>query len=40
MLADADFEAKQKELNRIRYQAIEKVGGGLNAKVRRIFGKV
>ena len=25
-----EFEEKQKELNRIRYEAIEKVGGGLN----------
>ena len=34
----ADFEEKQKELNRIRYQAIEKVGSALNAKARKVFG--
>jgi phosphoenolpyruvate carboxykinase (ATP) len=40
LYSEADFEAKQKELNKIRYEAIEKVGGGLNAKVRKVFGKV
>jgi hypothetical protein len=34
----AEFEQKQGELNRIRYEAIEKVGGGLNPKVRKVFG--
>jgi ATP-dependent phosphoenolpyruvate carboxykinase len=36
----AEFETKQKELNKIRYEAIEKIGGGLNPKVRKVFGKV
>jgi phosphoenolpyruvate carboxykinase (ATP) len=33
-----DFETKQRELNKIRYEAIEKVGPNLNAKVRQVFG--
>jgi len=35
----AEFEQKQKELSKIRNEAIEKIGGGLNAKVRGVFGK-
>jgi phosphoenolpyruvate carboxykinase (ATP) len=35
----AEFDAKQKELNKVRYEAIEKVGPGLNPKVRKIFQK-
>jgi phosphoenolpyruvate carboxykinase (ATP) len=35
----AEFEQKQKELNRIRYEAIEKIGGGLDPKVRNVFAK-
>ncbi len=35
----AEFEERQKELNQVRYEAIEKVGPGLNAKVRKIFQK-
>jgi hypothetical protein len=34
------FADKQTELNRIRYDAIEKIEGGLNPKVRKVFGKV
>jgi hypothetical protein len=40
LYSESDFGEKQKELNRIRYAAIEKVGPGLNAKVKRVFGKV
>jgi phosphoenolpyruvate carboxykinase (ATP) len=36
----AEFEQKQQELNKIRYDAIEKIGGGLNAKVRKVFGNM
>jgi phosphoenolpyruvate carboxykinase (ATP) len=36
----AEFETKQKELNKIRYDAIEKVGSGLNPKVRKVFGNM
>ncbi len=35
----AEFEQKQQELNKIRYEAIEKIGSGLNPKVRKVFGK-
>jgi ATP-dependent phosphoenolpyruvate carboxykinase len=35
----AEFDAKQKELNKIRYEAIEKVGLNLNNKVKKIFQK-
>jgi phosphoenolpyruvate carboxykinase (ATP) len=34
----AELEAKQKELNKIRYEAIEKVGSNLNPKIRKVFG--
>jgi hypothetical protein len=34
----AEFEQKQLELNKIRYEAIEKVGSGLNPKISRVFG--
>jgi hypothetical protein len=36
----SEFDAKQKELNKIRYEAIEKVGPDLNARVRKIFTRV
>ncbi len=36
----AEFDAKQKELNKIRYEAIEKVGPNLNPHVKKIFQKV
>jgi phosphoenolpyruvate carboxykinase (ATP) len=35
----AEFEQKQAELKKIRYEAIEKIGAGLNPKVRKVFGK-
>ncbi|MGD0795740.1 MAG: phosphoenolpyruvate carboxykinase (ATP) [Dehalococcoidales bacterium] len=40
LYSEADFMEKQRELNKIRYEAIEKVGSGLNPKVKRVFGKV
>ncbi|MDP2931043.1 MAG: phosphoenolpyruvate carboxykinase (ATP) [Chloroflexota bacterium] len=39
LYSHADFEAKQKELNRIRYEAVEKIGGGLHANIRKVFSK-
>jgi len=36
----AEFEQKQKELNKVRYDAIEKIGSKLNAKVRKVFGNM
>jgi phosphoenolpyruvate carboxykinase (ATP) len=35
----AEFEQKKKELNKIRYEAIEKIGPGLNPKVSKVFSK-
>ncbi len=32
-----EFEAKQKELNKLRHETIEKVGSGLHSKIRNIF---
>ena len=36
----ADFEEKQRALNRIRYEAVEKIGSGLHPDIRNAFGKV
>ncbi len=33
----AEFEEKQKELDRIRYKAVEKISGGLHPEIRRLF---
>jgi ATP-dependent phosphoenolpyruvate carboxykinase len=35
----AEFEQKQRELNKIRYEAIEKIGGSLNPRISKVFGK-
>jgi phosphoenolpyruvate carboxykinase (ATP) len=35
-----ELEQKQQELNKVRYEAIEKVGSGLNPKVRKVFGNM
>ena len=35
----AEFEARQNHLSRLRYEALESVGGGLNAKVRAVFSR-
>ena len=32
-----EFEKKQKELNRIRNEAVEKIGGALNPSIRKVF---
>jgi phosphoenolpyruvate carboxykinase (ATP) len=40
LYSESDFMEKQRELNKIRYEAIEKVGSGLNPKVKKVFGKV
>jgi phosphoenolpyruvate carboxykinase (ATP) len=34
-----EFEEKQRELNRIRYESVEKLGGSLHPEVRKVFGK-
>ncbi len=35
----SEFEVKQKELHRVRYEAVEKVGGQLHGNIRKIFNK-
>jgi phosphoenolpyruvate carboxykinase (ATP) len=35
----ADFEEKQRELNKIRYEAVEKIGSGLHPNIRKVFSK-
>ncbi len=36
----AEFEERIKALNRVRYEAIEKIGSGLHPKMRKVFAKV
>lgn len=36
----AEFEAKQKELNRQRYEAVEQIGDSLHPKLREVFARV
>lgn len=38
--SSAEFEEKQKELNRIRYEAVAGIKGNLHAKIRSVFSKV
>ncbi|MBM4432691.1 MAG: phosphoenolpyruvate carboxykinase (ATP), partial [Chloroflexi bacterium] len=33
------FEEKQRELNKIRYEAVEKIGSGLHPEIRKVFKK-
>jgi len=35
----AEFEEKQRELNKIRYEAVEKIGSGLHPNIRKVFSK-
>ena len=35
-----EFEAKQKDLNRIRFEAVEKIGGSLDRNIRNVFKEV
>jgi phosphoenolpyruvate carboxykinase (ATP) len=35
----AEFEEEQAILNRIRYEAVEKIGGGLHPNLRKVFSK-
>lgn len=35
----AEFEAKQGELNKIRYEAVAKIGSRLHPRIRKVFGK-
>jgi len=35
-----EFEEKQKEMNRIRYEAVEKIGPALHPAIRNVFKPV
>jgi phosphoenolpyruvate carboxykinase (ATP) len=39
LYSTSEFDAKQKELNKIRCEAIEQVGPNLNAKVKKVFSR-
>ena len=36
----AEFEEKQEHLNRLRYEAVDKLGNGLHPSIRKVFDKV
>jgi hypothetical protein len=36
----SEFEEKHKELHRLRVEAVEKIGDGLNPKVREVFDTI
>ena len=36
----AEFEEKQKQLNRLRREAVEKIGGALHPDIRKVFDKI
>ena len=40
LYSSSEFAKKQKALNKIRYQAVEKLGGNLHANIRGVFSKV
>jgi len=35
-----EFEEKQKELHRLRYEAVEEIGGSLHPKIREVFNQI
>ena len=35
----AEFEEKQRELSRIRYEAVEKIGSALHSNIRNVFSR-
>ncbi len=39
LYSTADFEEKQQELDKIRYQAVAKLGNNLHASIRNVFSK-
>jgi hypothetical protein len=39
LYSHADFEEKQRELDKIRCEAVEKIGSGLQADIRRVFSQ-
>jgi len=40
LYSKGDFEEKQSELNRFRYETLEKIGSGLHADIRKVYSKV
>ena len=36
----AEFGEKQKRLNQLRYEAVEKIGGALHPDIRRVFERI
>jgi len=40
LYSSSEFARKQKALNKIRYQAVEKLGGNLHANIRGVFSRV
>ena len=39
LYSHTEFEEKQRELNKIRYEAVEKIGTALHADIRKVFSK-
>jgi len=39
LFAHKEFEQKQKELNRVRYEAVEKIDRGLHPRIREVFSR-
>ena len=39
LYSSTEFEEKQRELNKIRYKAVEKIGSGLHPNIKRVFSQ-
>ena len=39
LYSPTEFEERQRELNRIRYESVEKLGDSLRPEMRKVFGK-
>jgi hypothetical protein len=39
LYSQSEFEQEQGALNRLRYESVEKIGGGLHPDVKRVFSK-
>jgi hypothetical protein len=39
LYSQTEFEERQRELNRIRYESVEKLGDALHPEMRKVFGK-
>ena len=40
LYSSSEYKEKQGELNKIRYEAVAKLGGNLHANIRKVFSKV